>query len=268
MITIDTIARADGPAIPDRFREELATERELDGLVGYGSEATLERIRRLASYPSPTVAARARFAEALVGHRSGASFGVQLHDVVPDSIPDRFRIPLEVRPANPDDRRALWDGLADGSYGVAPALSHAVRLDSDEEAWLVVPDGRFCYRESLERLHGTRSLLGLVGEQSGPGFSPALLILTSPGDDGDSAVVHVHDTDGELVYAGSLCVADGVARFSFGMLRSRSVASGATALEIEGHLSEDGFRVTGAWTAPVAEHTNARPMVRAASRRA
>ena len=269
MITIDTTPSADRTtSIPDRFRELAALEFELDALIHYGTPETLERIRRMAAHPSPSLAERARFAEALIGHRLGADYGVEHPDPDRDPVPDRFRIPLEVRPAGLEDRRQLSNELAAGSYGVAPALRHAVRLDSDEEAWLIVPDGRFCYREKLERLNTTRALLGLVADHSPPaGFSPALLILTTPEYDGDGAHVHLHDPDGTLIHGGRLRVEDGAAWFTFGVVRSGTDAEGATPLEIEGRLSEDGLDITGAWTAAVATHTDVLRMVKSTSAR-
>jgi hypothetical protein len=253
--------------IPERFRELVALESELDGLVHCGTPETMERIRRLADHPSPAIAERARFALALIGHRLGAEYGVALPDAARDPLPGRFRIPLAISNAGTEDRRQFWNALADGSYGVAPALDYAVRLDFDEDAWLIVADRRFCYREKLERLHATRSLLGLVAENSPPdGFAPAYLILTTPASDGEGAFVHVHDPDGALVYGGRLHVDDGVARFSFGVLESCTEAEAATPLEIEGRLSEDGLHISGAWTAVTGTHTEAKKVVKAEPR--
>lgn len=240
------------PTLPDALQERAALEEALDALIHYGTAETLARIRRLAKHPSPSVAERARFAETLVGHRLGADWGVELPELALDPVPTRFRIPLQIRPAGSEDRQQFWNALAQGTWGVAPALQYAVRLDFDEEAWLIVPDARYCYGERLERLHTTRSLLGIVAERSLPlGFSPAFLILTSPGPEGKSALVHVHDPDGAVVYGGRLHVEDGVAHFTIGCLRDRTDTEGAAPLEIEGRLSEDGLHVSAAWSAVV-----------------
>jgi hypothetical protein len=264
MIVIGTARSTDrATAIPDRFSELVALESELDALVHCGTPEIMERIRRLTEQTLPGIAQRARFAEALVGHRTGADYGDDLPDVARDPVPDRFRIPLEISTAGIEDRRQFWTALAGGSYGVAPALHYAVRLDFDEESWLIVPDCRFCYRERLERLHTTRSLLGLVAENAPPaGFSPAFLILTTPARDGEGALVHVHDPDGVLMYGGRLRVEDGVAHFSFGVLGSRTETEGATPLEIEGRLSERGLHISGAWSAAVATHVDTKRVVK------
>ncbi len=210
--------------------------------------AAFEPIQRVSSKLTGVALTQARFALRLIAHR---------HDLDLPKWPDDD---TKLLPKPGDDAQTFAFGPADPIEAQIAARSLAREpfgIDlSERTASLIRCDGsrlmlllnRRLTEGLLDSLRSKKQLAGIVGrsEETDGLYSPALVVLTAPGQGGEQVTVSLYQPNGTLALTGSAAPAAKDKGLAFEL---RSVACrGGVAMHIKGSIVADRISVTTART--------------------
>ncbi len=241
---VDTSAARDLLLRALKIRDKRVRAGVLIGLGRIGDKVALDAITRLKDR-----SARARFAAALIAHR----LGVKGHDLqVPNNNdylvlragaahPARWQ-----RPA-PAEVESCLRSLISDPFGITFTQTPAYQIRCGKRVLMVLFNQEFAAQDAIKRMCERKTLAGVVAlkDETNGLYSVSLLILTAPARQRGRVHLLLHNTHGEIVYAGSAQVKAISAKFSI-----RAVSRpGGVPIRVEGTAQADRLEIKTALSA-------------------
>ena len=227
-----------------RIRDKRVRAGVLIGLGRIGDKAALDAITRLKDR-----SARARFAAALIAHRLGAKG----HDLqIPDNgdylvLRASAAHPARWQRPTPTEVKSCLRSLISDPFGITYTQTPACQIRCGKRVLMVLFNQEFAAHDAIKRMCERKTLAGVVAlkDETNGLYSVSLLILTAPARQRGRVHLSLHNTHGEIVYAGSAQVKAISAKFSI-----RAISHpGGVPIRVEGTAWTDRLEIKTALSA-------------------
>ena len=223
------------------------------GLGRIGGREAYDRLQQLRRDVQHHAAMQVDFAAALIAYRLGleGDHPVASHEAEDLELRSDAARPFRISLADAADAELAIRTVAAEPFGIEFSERHVYYVRCGRSAWMILFNRDFVGEDAIVRLRTRKACLGLIalkGPQSGR-YSPALLMLTAPREDGTLHILVPH-THGHLAFRGSAALHGDRADFSL-----RSVARpGAFAVDIAGVFARGTLDLQTARAESVVRH--------------
>lgn len=242
------------------IREERVLAGIMKSLGRIGDRKALEAISSAKEYATGFAAIQANFAATLISHRLGLK-GEEV--LVPEpgqylELPAADAQPVRLSPANDKEAEFCLRCLKSQPFGIEFTENHMYQVQCEQHLWMIVFNVDFAGAGAVTLVKKRKAFPAVIAgksEQTGL-YTVALLVLTSPAKTTSGVNIHIHRSDGDLMFTGNLKVRKNRSEFFIA-----SVArSGVFPLRIEA-IFEDGRLEFQTALSGVAAHAKREPIL-------